>query len=164
MPPSFDLPPQLRHLINTHYIFEDSNSGKDDDQIIWGLTPTGRFIVKLSRVTILSLKLPRPRTSIYTWIWKLKLPPKMHTFLWLIIYYRLPINAYLHPMTILSFISATSPLWRQLQLLHHRPSLLGSTPSVLYSWLKHLLHWHHKSVHMSALPRIIFYAFLLKNF
>lgn len=62
---------------------------------------------------------------------------------------------------IFSHCSATIALWRQLQLLSHIVSLIGSTPTPSSTWFRRLLQWHHQPPHVSALPRQIFNAFLL---
>lgn len=93
---SFELPPALIEKINSVYL--PFNSIRPDC-IIWGLSPIGQFTVSSCyKVLTHSTQFP----NLHGWIWRLNLPPKIKSFLWLISHNRLPTNSYLHRLGILS--------------------------------------------------------------
>lgn len=67
------------------------------DTIYWGLSQHGKFTVQSMFSQLLQQDLNiTEHTLLYNWIWKIQIPPKLKTFLWLIMHNRLPIKHYLH--------------------------------------------------------------------
>lgn len=91
---SFELPDDvLHHFMSVYFPVNPSAY----DHIIWGLTSNGLFTVKSSYKSSTNT----PHNNSFRWIWKLKLPPKITYFLWLLCHNKLPAASYLYRLHII---------------------------------------------------------------
>ena len=67
-----------------------SNEG-DEDGVCWGLSKDGKFSIK-STYNLIKSQLNLPQDAVWNSIWKLKIPPKIKAFVWLVYHGRILTN------------------------------------------------------------------------
>lgn len=116
------------------------------DTIYWGLTPNGQFTVQ-SIYRALTSNSGSTQIDHFKWIWRVKVTPKIKSFLWLLMHARLPTRQYLHHIGIIPynlchlcgnesetinhiFLQCTNAqrLWHQLRLSHIVNTISRTSP------------------------------------
>lgn len=117
--------------------------------IYWGLSNHGKFTTKSMYSNLLQQELnSQIHTIPYNWIWKIPIPPKIKTFLWLIMHDKLPTTKYLNHIGV--------TLNDQCQICHTHPKstnhLFLHCPNIIHIW--HELVITHYQYYTSTLPSI----------
>ena len=86
---SFDLPDNILKLIQA---IPTNLASQGGELIAWAFTNDGEFYLQTAYNAAKGLNTLNPNTPSLTWIWKLRVPPKLVLFIWLCSYNSIPVK------------------------------------------------------------------------
>lgn len=86
---SFDLPAHTLNILRAVPVNVGTSEG---DLIAWAFSNDGNFTLRSACIAAKGLNPLNPPTSHFSWIWKVKAPPKFIIFIWLCSYNSIPVR------------------------------------------------------------------------